>query len=426
MNRKIREVLQSIENKRVKINNLKNDARNLAEDGKLTEAKNIVSDIKKINNEIDELTIQANNFKYELEKEKESVSAHYKKEGGKDMKKIIKNAIYPNEKMSSLLNSVDKENKDIDFGKLVKGMVGKGWSNAKAEQEYFNMNTSGNEVLIPHTLSSHIIDMARTQSALFGNIPMVPMDSNNLTIAIQTKDAEANFVGEGELIPSSEAIFDSVDLKGKTLVTYIPVTEQLLDSANIEQQLMQSVAKAIVNKLDWSLLYGQGKDSIIGLDNIEGINKISHTTDTANYDFVVKGTKAVKKANIIPTNIAYNSDLSSELEMAKTKDGQYLDKPSFMDNYIISESNNIKENQAVVYDMNSLLLGINKNITIEWGYSNDDFQRLKKGLRVHLRADFTPIRKSGVALVNINEDVQELKNEDILDDKNIENEESLI
>ena len=89
------------------------------------------------------------------------------------------------------------------------------------------------------------------------------------------------------------------------------------------------------------------------------------------------------------------------LEIAKTKDGQYLERPNFMNNYNVEESNNIKEDQAVIYDVNSLLLGINRNMTISWGYTGDDFQRLKKGLRIHIRADFTPVRKDGVALVNI-------------------------
>ena len=72
---------------------------------------------------------------------------------------------------------------------------------------------------------------ARTKSALFGNIPVVQMPENNLTVAIQTGDASASFVKEGELIPDSEPIFDKVSLLGKTLAIYVPVSEQLLDSA---------------------------------------------------------------------------------------------------------------------------------------------------------------------------------------------------
>ena len=86
--------------------------------------------------------------------------------------------------------------------------------------------------------------------------------------------------------------------------------------------------------------------------------------------------------------------------MKKDGNGRYIEKPVFMDKFNVTESNNIKDNQVVVYDVNSLLLGINRNITIQWGYVGNDFQSLKKGLRVHLRADFIPTRADGVVLVN--------------------------
>ena len=403
MDRKMRELIHEINDIEDKIEEARTKGKEFTNSNRMEEAKAKIKEIEDLREIKSKLKAAYQKEEKELEEKKEEVRKQI--EGGENVEnnttKLIKNAIYPNEKISNATNKKD----DLDFGKLVKGMTGKGWNNAQKEQEYYNMNTSGNEVLIPRTLSDHILDVARTQSALFGKIPMVRMDSNNLKIAIQTKDAQANFVGEGDLIPTSDVIFDSVDLEGKTLAIYIPITEQLLDSTNIAPQLTQSVAKAIVNALDKALLYGTGENSIIGLENIETVEKIAHTTNATNYDFVVAGTKAIKKANLIPSNIVYNSDLSSDLEIAKTADGQYLGKPQFMDNYITSESNNIKENQAIIYDVNSLLLGMNKDITISWGYVSDDFQRLKKGLRVHLRADFTPIRKDGVKIVNINKSV---------------------
>lgn len=400
MNRIMRELLEEIQDVENKINEAKAKGKELINLNKPEEAKAKIEEAKELRDKQDKLR-----QKYEEESKKEEEEKQNLKNlmGGNNMdnrnSKIIKNAIYPNEKLYSSKNKY--ENKDIGFGKLVRGMSGKGWDNATNEKEYYNMNSSGNEVIIPKNLSDQILDVARSKSALFGKIPIVKLENNNLTVAIQTKDAEANFIAEGDLIPASDLMFTSVDLKGKTLAMYINVTEQLLDSTNLEEQLTQSVANAIVNALDTALLYGTGDKSIKGLESLEGVEKITHTTSDTNYDFVVAGTKAIKKANLVPTHIAYNSDLASDLEIAKTTDGKYLEKPQFMNNYDISESNNIKENQAVIYDVNSLLLGINKDITISWGYSTDDFQRLKKGLRVHLRADMTPVRNNGVKIVNI-------------------------
>ncbi len=402
MNKVMREIAMDRAEIKNKIDNLKAEAQELLDENKIQEAKALRKEIIKLKQEHDDLNNRFEEEAIKLENEKKLPGEMEGKDMEKESNKLIKNAVYPGEKISN--SSMNKKD-NLDFGKLVKGMTGKGWENAAKEQEYYNMNTSGNEVLIPKNLSDHILDVARSKSALFGKIPMVRLENNNLTVAIQTKDAEANFVAEGDLIPASDLMFESVDLKGKTLAIYINITEELLESANLGTQLTQSVSNAIVNALDKALLYGTGENSIIGLENIEGVEKITHTTNDTNYDFVVAGTKAIKKSNLVPTHIVYNSDLASDLEMSKTKDGQYLEKPQFMNNYDVSESNNIKENQAIVYDVNSLLLGIHKNITISWGYATDDFQRLKKGLRVHLRADMTPIRNNGVKIVNINKSV---------------------
>lgn len=397
MNKIMRELIHEINDIENKIEEAGSQGRKLLNNDKIEEARAKVKEVEELKNKSKELKEQLEIESKKLEEEKKLPE----EKGGINMEnKIIQNAIYPDEKLFSNKNKYEN-NEDLDFGKMVKGMTGKGWKDAQKEQEYVNMNTSGNEVVIPHKLADYILDIAREKSALFGKIPTVVMESNNLTVAVQTKDAEAHFVKEGELIRASEVVFDKVDLKGKTLAIYIPVTEQLLDSSNISTQLTQSVANALVNAFDKALIYGNGEDSIIGLENLESVKKIEHATDTDNYDFVVAGTKAIKKANIKPTNIVYNSDTASMLEIAKTKDGQYLERPNFMNNYNVEESNNIKEDQAVIYDVNSLLLGINRNMTISWGYTGDDFQRLKKGLRIHIRADFTPVRKDGVALVNI-------------------------
>lgn len=399
MNKKMREILQQINAKREDVKALKTEAKSYTGNNNIANASKKIEQIKNLETQIDELLNDFNNAENNFKLEKEGAKNIMSPKSKTTCSRVISNSIYPNEKITS---TVKASKSDIDFGCLVKGMVGKGWDNAPKEKEYYNMNSTGGKVLIPLITSSEIIDVAREQSAIFGKIPTIPMDHNNMRIAIQTKDAEANFVAEGDLIPSSEALFDSVDLEGKTMAIYIPITEQLLESSNLTEQLSQSTARAIVCALDKALIYGQGENSIVGLNNIEGVKKINHSTTDYNYDFVIEGARAIKKANIIPTNVSYNSDLASDIEKAKTTDGQYLEKPKFMDKYIESESNNLQENHAIIYNMDSLLIGIHKDITIEWGYSTDDFQRLKKGLRIHLRADFVPVRKDGVALININ------------------------
>lgn len=67
-----------------------------------------------------------------------------------------------------------------------------------------------------------------------------------------------------------------------------------------------------------------------------------------------------------------------------------------MNNCTVSESNNVGETEALVYNKDAILLGLHKGITIEFGTTGDQFQRIQKGIRVYLRADLGIIQESGI------------------------------
>ena len=367
------------------ISEKKAECRKLINEGNLDEAEALKDEIIKLQLEVEEfedLTNQRNN--------KNKVSET----------RMIDNVILPGEKFEKRSNS-----KKLRLDKLVRGMAGKGWEGATEEREHYRSMTSAtNSTIIPQDLANKIIDVARTNSAIFGRIPTVPMESNNLTIAVQTNDPVAGFVAEGEPITESSPVFSKVTMEGKTLAIFIPVTEQLLDSAeNLEAQLMNSCAKAIALALDKALLYGTGAgEEIKGISLYENINKITHTGGNS-YDMFIKGIKESKKANVMPTDITYSTDTGMSLAMLKDSNGQYITRPGALDQYTFTESNNVKTNESYVYDYNSLLLGIHKGATMEWGTSADQFQRIMKGLRIYIRTDLAVINPKGITQITITE-----------------------
>lgn len=363
----------------------KAEARKLIDEGKLDEARALKDEIVKLQleaEEFEDFTNQRNN------KNKDSEI------------RMIDNVILPGEKFEKRSDS-----KNIRLDKLVRGMAGKGWEGATEERAHYRSMTSAtNSTLIPEALANKIIDVARTNSAIFGRIPTVPMEENNLSIAVQTKDPVAGFVVEGEPIPKSGPVFTKVTMEGKTLAIFIPVTEQLLDCAeNLESQLINSCAKAIALELDKALLYGTGEEEKIkGISLYDDINKVTHAGGV-NYDMFIKGIKETKKSNITPTDVAYSTDTGMDLAMLKDSNGQYITRPGALNQYTFTESNNVKTNEAYMYDYNSLLLGIHKNITIKWGEPEDYFQRIMKGLRVYIRTDLAVINPKGITQITITE-----------------------
>lgn len=302
--------------------------------------------------------------------------------------------IEPNQSFAKECRSQAK----FDMGDLVRAMSGKDTTH-EAREYVRSMTSVTDSVVIPQQLAGKIFDIARTQSAVLGKIPAVSMPYNNLTIAKITKDATAQFVAEGELIPESSATFEGVELKGKTIAIYVPVSEQLLDSSNIDSVLMDSCGKAIAEALDKAFIYGDGTGANIkGLTTYTGINKVDHIGNV-DYNMLLKGVKASKKANIIPTDIVVNTDAGTDLAMLTDTNGQYVVPPMALDKYALAESNNIKDNEALVFDRNSLLVGINEGMSIEWGYSSDGFQRMVKSLRIYIRCDLGVINEKGISLV---------------------------
>lgn len=395
MNRELRDLLTQINNKKAEVKRLVNE-------NKIPEAQAAKNDLIELQNKFDVL--------YDLEEEAEKKIKEKAPQNKVLDGKLIKNAIYPDENMKLKKTVEDTEYRNLDLGNLIRGMAGKGWGDSHKEKEFFqnSMSSAGTKVVIPTPLSETILDLARSQSAILGNIPIIPMENNNISVVVQNKDAEAYFVAEEEAITESDAVFGATKLYGKTIAILIPLTEQLLDStSNLTEQLENSCARAIATALDKALLYGAGDGTeeakeIKGLSSYSDINNITHA-DVVDYDFILKGIGSVKKNNIEPTNIAFNTEVGTNLSLAKDTSGQYIVPPATLSNYIITQSNNIKDKEALIFDKDSLVIGINKDITIEYGHYGDSFKKLMKGLRVHMRVDLGVLRPKGVAISKVTE-----------------------
>lgn len=395
MNRELRDLLTQINNKKAEVKRLVNE-------NKIPEAQAAKNDLIELQNKFDVL--------YDLEEEAEEKIKGKAPQNKVLDGKLIKNAIYPDENMKLKKTVEDTEYRNLDLGNLIRGMAGKGWGDSHKEKEFFqnSMSSAGTKVVIPTPLSETILDLARSQSAILGNIPIIPMENNNISVVVQNKDAEAYFVAEEEAITESDAVFGATKLYGKTIAILIPLTEQLLDStSNLTEQLENSCARAIATALDKALLYGAGDGTeeakeIKGLSSYSDINNITHA-DVVDYDFILKGIGSVKKNNIEPTNIAFNTEVGTNLSLAKDTSGQYIVPPATLSNYIITQSNNIKDKEALIFDKDSLVIGINKDITIEYGHYGDSFKKLMKGLRVHMRVDLGVLRPKGVAISKVTE-----------------------
>lgn len=315
--------------------------------------------------------------------------------------KLFKNAVMPNEKMADKFKN--QEHKDVDLGKLAKGIITGDWSNAAAERNYLNVvEMSGDgKVLVPKHLSMNIFDAARAKSAVFGKVPTVTLNNGNLTIAKIAQDPTATFIAEGEAIPVSDVVFAPVKLKSKVLASIVPVSEILLkDGQNVEEALRMALAGAIAEAMDKALLYGTGDGTEEakepkGILTYSDINKDTFA-DTIKYTDVVKGVKPIAKANLKATDAVMPTDNYYDLLSSTNAQGDFLNPPKALEGVALDGSNNVKADEAVVLDRNAVVVGVSPYLMIEKGYTTDQFAKLQKSLRVYIGVDVALVNNKGI------------------------------
>ncbi|TQW29722.1 phage major capsid protein, partial [Clostridioides difficile] len=107
-------------------------------------------------------------------------------------------------KKDSFRNALNINNsQSLSLGKYIKGMHIGDWKDANIEMEaYKALNTSTGSTLIPSELSAEIIDLARKKIAL-SNVSIIPMETNNLTLAKVKNDPSFSFKKELEVATQS-------------------------------------------------------------------------------------------------------------------------------------------------------------------------------------------------------------------------------
>lgn len=272
------------------------------------------------------------------------------------------------------------------LGNVIKGMVTGQWDNAELKNV---VTTTATGVLIPDVLSANIIDLARDIS-LFTNagVPVVPMETDNMTISRIKKDPILGFKAEGKEGKQGSFELDSVKLAAKTVYGYAYITiEAIKSSQNLDAIVRQVFAQAIANTIDKAFLYGE-KDTggqlvdyaPTGIMNDEEINSVVAANE--GYDDFIKAIGKIRKANGSPIVYGINADTEEKLGLLKDSTGMYLEKPKSIEvlTEIVSNQLNSDEeagSDAIVFDPKALLVGIQNNIQIK---IIEDSECLKKGL----------------------------------------------
>lgn len=299
-------------------------------------------------------------------------------------------------------------NKDGALGDVIKGMVTGEWNNKELKNVVTRTATG---VLIPEILSAKVIDLARDMS-LFTNagVPVVPMESDNMTISRIKKDPILGFKAEGQEGNNGSFELDSVKLQSKTAYGYAYITlEAIKSSQNLDSIVRQVFAQAMANTIDKAFLYGE-KDTEgnlaayapSGIMNDSEVNLVASTN--VGYDDFIKAIGKIRKSNGNPTVYGINADTEEKLGLLKDANGKYLEKPKSVQSLTEIVSNQLNNDEvsgsdSIVFDPQALLVGIQNNIQIK---IIEDAECLKKGLigfQIYSMLDCKPVQPKHICKI---------------------------
>ena len=277
----------------------------------------------------------------------------------------------------SLLSRVPKaERKPLDLGKYVRGAITGNWNDATEERAAFTTSTTG--VIIPQVLSAQVIDMARNVSLFTSaGVPIVPMETNNLTIARVAEDPE--FAFKEELAEADESSFslEAIELKAKTAYGYAYCSLETIHSAtNLSEILYQVFSRAFADMCDRGMLYGQDSASYApsGIMNDQDINIIE--ASNKGYSDFIKAIGAVKRANGNPTVVGMNAATEELLSLLTDANGNILVEPKafaalkkVISNQLIEDDTDGSD--AMVFDPNAMVIGLQNQLVFRMFQDTD-------------------------------------------------------
>lgn len=137
--------------------------------------------------------------------------------------------------------------------------------------------------LIPQNIHEEVIELLRARTVVrrLGARP-VPLPNGNLSMPRLSSGATSGYVGEGSDVLATESQFDDVKLSAKTMITLVPISNQMIGRAgyNVEQIVLSDMIGAMSVREDKAFLRDDGTS-----DTPEGFKKVatdaSRTVDWA-------------------------------------------------------------------------------------------------------------------------------------------------
>ena len=172
------------------------------------------------------------------------------------------------------------------------------------------INTTVGAPLIPTTLEmGSFIDLLRNKCVILQVARQLNGLVGNIDIPRQTAGATGYWVGEDTAPTSSNATFDTLQLRMKTVAGNTYVTRNMLKQTTLDMEafVREDLATALALALDKAALYGTGSNNQpLGLSGTTGVNSVNlATANKPTYEELVQMETEIGLDNAAVDSMAY-------------------------------------------------------------------------------------------------------------------------
>ena len=220
--------------------------------------------------------------------------------------------------------------------------------------------------ILPSSIAGEIIYQAAQDSIFLNRYPIMPMNTQTVTIG-KVKDAPtAEFKLPGKNGKETGLSIEGVTLDAKTVHAHIVLTEeQIQDISNLESIVRNSLAQSIAEVIDNKFMYGTGTGAEPkGLWNYEELVKVEYETKL-DYPIIAQAKKKIRAKNGQINVIGLNPSTKIDLEFTTNSVGDFITPPSSLSSVEIFDSNGINESNAFASSIDSIIIGIRQGLTIK-------------------------------------------------------------
>jgi HK97 family phage major capsid protein len=115
--------------------------------------------------------------------------------------------------------------------------------------------------IIPENMHSEVIELLRPRTVVRKlGARSIPLPNGNLSLPRMSGGATSSYVGEGSDVNATESQFDDIKLTAKTMITLVPMSNQLIGRAgfNVEQLVLGDMITAMAIREDKAFLRDDG------------------------------------------------------------------------------------------------------------------------------------------------------------------------